>query len=342
MAPRGKELSTDLRECIIKLYLEDKTQRQIAEIVGKSRATVQKTIERYNQEGNNKTKRRSGRPSTFTPSEKRIIVRKVQKDPKISAPKIQMEIENEVGKVCSTETIRKVLHTAGYHGRQIRKKPFVSPINRKKRLSFAKEYETKDQSFWNTVIFSDESKFNIHGSDGRAKVWRKPNSELEPQNMMGTVKHGGGSVLVWGCMAASGVGKLVFIDGIMDRFVYLDILKNNLHESAENLGIGESFVFQQDNDPKHTALIVKEWLIYKVKNQLKTPPQSPDINPIEHLWDHLDRQIRKHQIRNREDLKNALLEEWEKIPPSVTTNLVSSMQNRLKAVIKHKGFPTKY
>lgn len=75
--------------------------------------------------------------------------------------------------------------------------------------------------------------------------------------MMGTVKHGGGSVLVWGCMAASGVGKLVFIDGIMDRFVYLNILKNNLHASAAKLGIGMSFAFQQDNDPKHIALIIK-------------------------------------------------------------------------------------
>lgn len=342
MAPRGKELSQDLRDLIIKMFKEHKSQRRIGEIIGKSHATVQKVIEKFKKEGSTKTRARSGRPSIFTPAEKRIIVRKVQENPKKSAPKVQMEIENQIGKSCNPETVRHVLRSAGYHGRNVRKKPFVSAVNRKKRLLFAKEYEKADEFFWNKVIFSDESKFNIHGSDGREKVWRKVNSELEPKNMVGTVKHGGGSVLVWGCMAASGVGNLVFIEGVMDRFCYLDILKENLHASATKLGIGESFVFQQDNDPKHTAVIVKEWLSHNVENQLKTPPQSPDINPIEHLWDHLDRQIRKHNIKNKDDLKKKLLEEWENIPPSVTRNLVHSMKSRLKAVIKQKGYPTKY
>ena len=144
-------------------------------------------------------------------------------------------------------------------------------------------HETKDQNFWNTVIFSDESKFNISDSDGREKVWRKVNSEVDPQNMTGTVKHGGGSIMVWGCMAASGVGNLVLIDRIMDKTIYLNILKDNLKQSALKLGLERSFVFQQDNDPKHTAHVVREWLLYNTPKQLKPPPQSPDLNDIEHL-----------------------------------------------------------
>ena len=101
------------------------------------------------------------------------------------------------------------------------------------------------------------------------------------------VKHGRGSFLVWGCMSAAGVGNLVFIDGNMDLHVYLNILKNNLEESAHKLRLTESFIIQQDNDPKHTAKHVKEWLIFKIANQLHTPPQSPDLNPIKHLWDKL-------------------------------------------------------
>ncbi|GFX47866.1 transposable element Tcb1 transposase [Trichonephila clavipes] len=107
--------------------------------------------------------------------------------------------------------------------------------------------------FWNTVIFSDETKFNIFGSDGRQYVWRKPNTELEKQHLIPTVKHGGGGVLVWGCMAANGFGKLCFIDGIMTARTYIDILRHNLQSSAQKLGLGTSFVFQQDNDPKHTV-----------------------------------------------------------------------------------------
>ncbi|KAH8288665.1 hypothetical protein KR054_007468, partial [Drosophila jambulina] len=69
-----------------------------------------------------------------------------------------------------------------------------------------------------------------------------------------TVKHGGGSVLVWGCMSARGVGNLIFIDGIMNAEMYLNILKENLHSSATKMGLErDNFIFQQDNDPKHTA-----------------------------------------------------------------------------------------
>lgn len=73
--------------------------------------------------------------------------------------------------------------------------------------------------------------------------------------------------------------------------------------------------------------------------QLKTRPQSSDVNSIEHLWDHLGRQIRKREIRRSDDLKNIIMEEWSKILGSVTQRLVDSMQLRLQEVIKNKGVP---
>lgn len=86
-------------------------------------------------------------------------------------------------------------------------------------------------------------------------------------------------------MSASGVGILVFIDGIIDQYIYLDILRNNLKSSVsmDKLSLGSSFIFQQDNDPKHTAKRVKVWLIHNVLKQLHTTRQSNDMNSIEHL-----------------------------------------------------------
>lgn len=342
MAPRGKELSKDMKDLIIKLFKEKKSVRVIGKTVDKSPATIQKIIEKFKVLGNTKNLARNGRPPKFSEQEKRIIIRKIKKNPKLSAPKLLTELSVETGKTCNPQTIRRVLHNAGYHGRNIRKKPYINKVNRQKRTNFAKKHLNYGETFWNTVIFSDESKYNIHGSDGREKVWRKPNAELDPINMSGTVKHGGGSVMVWGCMSSAGVGNLVFIDTIMDRFIYLDILKNNLKESARKMGLRRSYIFQQDNDPKHTSLIVKEWLLKNVQKQLRSPPQSPDMNPIEHLWEHLDRQIRKHVIRTKQDLKRVLQEEWNKIDPQVTQNLVKSMPSRMNAVIKAKGYPSKY
>ena len=84
-------------------------------------------------------------------------------------------------------------------------------------------------------------------------MWRNPNLKLEIQHLHRRVKHEGGSVMVWGCMAASDTGNLIFIDGILDKCKYLNILKSNLNESAHKLELLEDFHFQQDNDPKHTA-----------------------------------------------------------------------------------------
>lgn len=88
--------------------------------------------------------------------------------------------------------------------------------------------------------------------------------------------------------------------------------------------------------------MTKHWLLYNVKSTLNHPPQSPYLNPIEHLWEELERKIRLHRINNKNDLKESLKAEWTKILPSVTQKLVSSMQRRLKAVIKARGNPTKY
>ena len=148
--------------------------------------------------------------------------------------------------------------------------------------------------------------------------------------------------MVWGCMSYSGVGNLTFIEGNMDKNMYLDLLKDNLLQSAEKLEIRDSFRYYQDNDPKHTSGIVKSWLIWNCPHVVQTPAQSPDLNVIENLWSVLERNIRNHNISNASDLKRALLEEWGKISPDYTKSLTESMKSRLKAVLHQKGYPTKY
>ncbi|GFU94752.1 transposable element Tcb1 transposase [Trichonephila clavipes] len=92
----------------------------------------------------------------------------------------------------------------------------------------------------------------------------------------------------------------------------------------------------QDNDPKHTAFAVKEWLFYHCRNQLNTPPQLLTLNVIENLWSHLERTVQKHQITSREQLKSVLQEEWLNIAPETTRHLMESMPWRLEAVISAK------
>ena len=91
-------------------------------------------------------------------------------------------------------------------------------------------------------------------------VWRKRNAEYNPKNTIPTVKHEGGNLMLWGCFSAKGTGRLHRIEGRMNGAMYREILGNNLLPSVRALKIGRGWVFQHDNDPKHTAKATKEWL----------------------------------------------------------------------------------
>lgn len=341
MAAIRKETTFDQRQLVIFHHAKGKTVRDIGTMLNISKSTVGNIISRFKKD-QIETKARSGRPKILNDNDERAIMRMVVADPRISAPKLSTIMSTSYNKNVCAQTIRQTIKNHGLNGRIARKKPFVSEVNRKKRLIFAKEHKHHGDEFWDTVLFSDESKFNLFGSDGRINVWRKPNTEMDPKHLRPTVKHGGGSLMVWGCFSAAGTGNLVFIDGIMNKSSYLDILKANLKASAEKLGIGQNFKFYQDNDPKHTAHVVREWLLYNCPKVMKTPPQSPDMNPIENLWQILDVAIRKRPISNQAQLKAALIEEWANISTAVTSKLVKSMPKRMEAVIKNNGSPTKY
>ena len=117
--------------------------------------------------------------------------------------------------------------------------------------------ESKDMDFCERVLWSDESKFNLFGTDRRVMVWRAPKEEFQPAWTVPTVKHGGANVKIWGCLAWNGVRNLVFIDGNMTGYMYKDILENDLFQSALKLNLGKNIVFQHDNNPKHTVHIIK-------------------------------------------------------------------------------------
>ena len=163
-----------------------------------------------------------------------------------------------------------------------------------------------------------------------------------PKNTIPTVKHGGGSIMLWGCFSAHGTGRLYCIKERMTAAMYCEILGNNLFPSVRSLKMSRGWIFQHDNDPKHTARKTKEWLRKKHIKVLEWPSQSPDLNPIENLWRELKLRVSQRQPRNLTDLEKICVEEWAKIPPAVCANLVKNYRKRLTSVIANKGYSTKY
>ena len=194
----------------------------------------------------------------------------------------------------------------------------------------------------NKILWSDETKIELFGVNSKRYVWRKPGTAHHLPNTIPTVKHGGGSIMLWGCFSAAGTGRLVAIEGKMNAAKYRDILEENLLQSAQDLRLGRRFTFQQDNDPKHTAKITKEWLRNKSVTILDWPSQSPDLNPIEHLWRDLKMAVHQRSPSNLTELERICKEEWQRIPKSRCEKVVASFARRLMAVLAQKGASTQY
>ena len=156
------------------------------------------------------------------------------------------------------------------------------------------------------MLWSDESKFNLFRSDGKVVVWRSPKEEFELEYIIPTVKHGGVTVKCSGCFTSSGVDNLIFIDGNMTGESYREILENNLLKSVEKLDMSHDWIFQHDNNPKRRAAIVANWLNRNGVKRLHWPSFSSDLNPIEHLWDEVEWELKKKQPKSQNELKESL------------------------------------
>lgn len=197
---------------------------------------------------------------------------------------------------------------------------------------------TLDQ--WKRFLFTDESKFTLRFNQ-KSRVWRTKDEINESFAMTGTVKHDD-HIMVWGGMAAHGVGNLYRVNGILEQFQYHQIIRHQLIPSARKLFNLRNWTFQEDNDPKHTANSTRA-----LYNQLHIPREewpanSPDLNPIENLWQYLDVMCKDRKCNTKEQLFETLQAAWNRIPETYLMSLVESMPRRLNAVIDSKGYPTKY
>ena len=162
-----------------------------------------------------------GRKRQTNYREDKLIVREAKKDPFISSNIIKKNLELHV----TARTIRGRLVEANLFSRSPRRVPLLKKRHIKARKKFCHKYSAWTNKKWGTVLWTDESKFNIFGSDGKRFVRRPPNKEFDPHYTKKTLKFGGGTIMVWGCFSSSGIGPIYLIKDTMTANIYTNILK---------------------------------------------------------------------------------------------------------------------
>ena len=206
----------------------------------------------------------------------------------------------------ATET---ALNTVGTHNRQISptsvgsrlrkiglraRRPYVglplTQARRLRRMAWLTAHAPRlfPMRQWRRVLFTDESSFTLCHADGRRRVYRRRGERFADACVVERDRFGGGSVMVWGGIAHGIKSQLIIVAGNITAVRYRDEI---LRPVAVPLVQQRNLILQQDNARPHVARVCQDFLANNNIAPLAWLPYSPDLTPIEHMWDELDRRF---------------------------------------------------
>ncbi|GFS60725.1 transposable element Tcb2 transposase [Trichonephila clavipes] len=248
-----------------------------------------------------------GRVRSTTPAEGRYIVLSSKRNRRITAQQVANQFLAASGKQISRKTVARRLRGGGlYAHRPIVCVPLTKQ-HRTARLQWCREHHNWTEQDWACVLFSDESRFSLSSDCRRQLIWRESGTAYHPENIQEKDRYPTCIIMVWAGIMIKGRMRLhVVANGTMtgQRYIDEDLLP---HDCLDSEGI----------------------------QRLVWPARSPDLNPIENVWDALGRQVagRNYPPTNKNTLIHALTEEWDKLPQQLLDNVVQSMVRRVECCI---------
>lgn len=341
---RPRNLREDEAVKAVTLINEGYSQRYVANLLGVTQSTISRTFKRFNELGSYSRTPGQGRKKSTNARDERYLVNTSLRNRRFTSSELSRALAAARNVIVSARTVRRRLNEGRLHSRRPATAPLLTREHRVMRLRFAREHVNWTIDNWKRVLFSDETRVSLNSPDGRQRVWRRPGERFASCNISPRIPFFGGSIMFWGGICFEGRTDLVPIRGrSMNADFYVEnILEEHVMPFAPF--VGDNFIFMQDNARPHVARQVMDYLQFVNIEAMGWPPRSPDMNPIEHLWDSLKRAVRRHipAPTNLRELEHVVLAEWQNIPQETIQNLIRSMPRRMEAVIRARGGPTRY
>ena len=255
-----------------------------------------------------------------------------------------MAILGTHGRPISAQTVINRLREHGIRPRRPYIGPRLLPRHRRDRVQWCRAHVGWRAGQWHEVLFTDESRFTLEKADGRDRVYRRRGERFSDACVKEADRFRGGSVMVWGGIRHNGKTDLVILGGNLTAQRYRDEVLAPVVVPYVNAQNG-NVVFQHDNARPHVARLTQQYLRANQINVMNPwPAKSPDLSPIEHVWDELDRRVRRRPVQPQtlRQLGNALVQEWRNIPMNIIRRYLRSMSRRCRAVIRAAGGHTRY
>jgi transposase len=343
IAKSFKHLKIEEKAKILAWNEEGLSSRVIAARLGRDKATINRIVIKAREQGTKNVpvrKEGSGRPKKMTAYMLGCLKRQIRKYPGMTAADLK-ETVPELSAVSERSVQRHLQTTLDMPSRSAAQKPLLTLKMKKKRLAFCRAYKAWTAEDWANVMFSDESTFRCIRSI-KTKVRRPSGSNrFDPRYTAKTVKHPD-SVMVWGCFSAKGRGGIYFLpkNATMNGERYQEVLQNHLLFWMDNFG---STHFLQDGAPCHASKRIRDFLSEQPFDVIDWPGNSPDLNPIENMWNFMKGKLKGKNISSTPKLIHELKILWTTgIPQDYCRKLSDSMPSRIQQVLDAKGEATKY
>ncbi|GFY26304.1 transposable element Tcb1 transposase [Trichonephila clavipes] len=260
-----------------------------------------------------------------------------------TASDLSRQLSSATGTTVSRQTVYRRLGKTGLYARRSVRCVPLTATHCRLRLTWSREHALWIPQQWSCVMFSDESRFSLQSDSHRTLIWRAPGTRYHQENTIERHRYGGAGWLVWGGIILGSRTDLHVQSVTMTGHIYRDVILEQ-HVRLFRGTMGAEFLFMDDNARSHRTNIVDECLQLEDISRMDWPAYSPDLNPIEHVWDILGRRIAARQPPPTclLELRRALLNEWCNIPQDQIDNLILSMSRRCKACIASSGRHTPY